>query len=1131
MSPAVTATLQRLDTARQRWWTFSICARTVLAVAVSVAVLVLFVSVDALVRLPQGWLAVLFVTWCGASACLVAWTLYRSLQTRRSLMAAARRVEQAFPELGSHLINLVQLAGAPGGASEAFREAAIQDALAHVTGVPIEKAAHRHLRRARWQLGLQTPRDLAEVGGVLAAVLLLVFALRAAIPTWSSSVHRLCAPWQYVPQVGAVEILEVAPGDTTVLVGTRLDIVARIAPLDGAPPGAVLEVRSANESKWTRRPLMAGRDGARYAGTIPAVTAPMLYRVQVGDSQSAIYRADVEQRPTVVKVDVTYRYPAYLDLPPHRVTQPHADLNAPQYTEADLRVYCSAPLAHGAAHLGDREITGQLEEDGQVLVLRLELVQSTSYTIELQNRHGHRDDRPRVNRIQVAEDLPPTVELVKPAQDLTAVPDGAVPVVVRAADDHALAGAWLEWKPAGGESAGGPEPEVAYRWADLGGQRAAALNHHLALPPLGVARGDAIQIRAVVEDGRTVRLPGLELRPQRVASPWRRIELVDRAAQLADQLARLESWQGRLWAILELQLRTRARTAGLAPEQALPRALELGTEIRQNQLRIRQQTISLITTGLSADDPEATDLQRTLTSLAHDPMPRAVSLAERLTRIAHVTQAAPIAADLGETQDAIIEVLQRLLQSTRRATADRLAEMDQRPGGDLPNDVEQQLRDLHDRLQEFLRQQKRVIEATKNLAKKPVEDFTEQDEQLLKELAATEDDWSRFMEEMHSDFSKLPEQDFSNPSTLEEFIAVQTELKMAEGALTQKTVEIAVPLEQLGAEMAEEMTTNIEKWLPDTPDRERWSQEEPLTDAMKEAPMAELPGELEDIVGELMEDEEDLMDEMEDVSSSWADSGDKGMGWDALDGPISNMSARGVTGNRLPNTSEIGGRSGEGRQGQSSGEFVGDTAVGKGGRKTPSRLAPDPFVQGQVKDLSRDPVGGATGGGKESGAGGVGLEGPLRQQAQRDLQRLAEKQAELRNRAEAIDLQFSVLNYHREDLTRMIEIMASIERDLRSGAYQNALRRREVLLESLRHVQSYVAGEYAIRRDQSSNLPAEIQKEILAGMQDPSPEGWEELNRRYFQRLATGGPGSPAARPGTAAEAGDTPPPEENTQR
>ena len=75
-----------------------------------------------------------------------------------------------------------------------------------------------------------------------------------------------------------------------------------------------------------------------------------------------------------------------------------------------------------------------------------------------------------------------------------------------------------------------------------------------------------------------------------------------------------------------------------------------------------------------------------------------------------------------------------------------------------------------------------------------------------------------------------------------------------------------MPLEQLGYERAEEIKTNMEKWLPDTPDREKWSQEESLTDKDKEAPMAELPGELEDLIGELMEEEEDLFDEMEDVS-------------------------------------------------------------------------------------------------------------------------------------------------------------------------------------------------------------------------------------------------------------------------
>jgi len=224
-----------------------------------------------------------------------------------------------------------------------------------------------------------------------------------------------------------------------------------------------------------------------------------------------------------------------------------------------------------------------------------------------------------------------------------------------------------------------------------------------------------------------------------------------------------------------------------------------------------------------------------------------------------------------------------------------------------------------------------------------------------------------------------------------------------------------------------------------------------------------------------------------------------------LDGPISNLSAKGVTGNRLPNTSEIGGRSGEGRSGKSSGEFVGDEAVGKGGRKTPSRLTPDPYVDGQIKDHSKDPTGGATGGGKESGQGGEGLEGPVpRSPGPRELERLAGRQAALRNKAEGIDLKFDVLNFHHTDLKKLIELMARIEGDLKAGRYQSALRQREVLLAGLHGVKQYLEGEFQLRRDATPNLPAEVQKEILGSMQDPSPAGWEELNRQYFERLATG---------------------------
>jgi hypothetical protein len=83
--------------------------------------------------------------------------------------------------------------------------------------------------------------------------------------------------------------------------------------------------------------------------------------------------------------------------------------------------------------------------------------------------------------------------------------------------------------------------------------------------------------------------------------------------------------------------------------------------------------------------------------------------------------------------------------------------------------------------------------------------------------------------------------------------------------------------------------------------------------------------------------------------------------------------------------------------------------------------------------------------------------------------------------------------------------MRAVEADLKAGRYRSALRRREVLLKGLGNIKTYLEGEFHVMQDQTSNVPAEIQKEILSSMQEPSPPGWEELNRRYFRELATGG--------------------------
>jgi hypothetical protein len=310
---------------------------------------------------------------------------------------------------------------------------------------------------------------------------------------------------------------------------------------------------------------------------------------------------------------------------------------------------------------------------------------------------------------------------------------------------------------------------------------------------------------------------------------------------------------------------------------------------------------------------------------------------------------------------------------------------------------------------------------------------------------------------------------------------------------------MAIPAEENGLEGAKEIESNIERWLSNTPDRKQWNQEDPLTKS--DTPMPELPKEMEDMIGDLLEQQEDLFDQMEDANANWADSMDKGVGWDAADGPIADMSAKGVTGNTLPNNNEMDGRSGEGRSGKSQGEFVGDTAVGKGGRNTPTRLDPTPFQQGQIKDTSKDPTGGATGGGKMSGEGGAGLEGPVPPAIKQEMQRLAQKQAEIRNSAERLDLKYQLGRYDNFKLMESSVMMRQVEQDLEAGRYQNAMRRRDITLDALDTSHLLLGGEISVQQDTTPTGNSKLQTDISDAMKGQLPAAWADALKEYYKKL------------------------------
>jgi len=182
--------------------------------------------------------------------------------------------------------------------------------------------------------------------------------------------------------------------------------------------------------------------------------------------------------------------------------------------------------------------------------------------------------------------------------------------------------------------------------------------------------------------------------------------------------------------------------------------------------------------------------------------------------------------------------------------------------------------------------------------------------------------------------------------------------------------------------------------------------------------------------------------------------------------------------------------------------MVEKTASGKGGRETPTRLTPGPFEDGSVADASRRDSGGATGGGKLSGFGVSGLRGPAPAQQDQEIPRLAGRQAEIRQAAE--DLALKLRGYHLPtgDIEGSVASMKHVEDAIttRDGlALRQAFNRA---LDALGNAKTAVRRETGLQRERTSRLPAWMRDEIMMGLRDGMPRGYEDLIREYFRALA-----------------------------
>jgi hypothetical protein len=436
-----------------------------------------------------------------------------------------------------------------------------------------------------------------------------------------------------------------------------------------------------------------------------------------------------------------------------------------------------------------------------------------------------------------------------------------------------------------------------------------------------------------------------------------------------------------------------------------------------------------------------------------------------------------------------------------KAMAELLGQADE----SLSQTPEETLENTVKELDGFIKQQKEIMEKRQMVLDQPPEDFSEEDEQMLEDLAIDQSKLAEVLSDIVNDLSNMNLLDFGDTQMVESMKSVHEKAedladKAEEAAEMRQARQDAYRLETEAVEMAEELMINCEATMGFY-DNIQFVAEIPEDEQLM-APLAELPSELEDLVGDLITSEEEMRPEVEDIGS-YLNSLDHTAG-PIADGTISSTSAKGKTGDQRPEDNVLEGRSGAGRSGMSDGQLVEPVAKDLQDNEYAlrERVSNTPLEDGQVEDRDIDAATGGTGLGKTTDSTTqFGIGGKLPPKVLEMMRETLEKQENIRQSSDDVVTKLKRHNLSTTELEISIRAMQKLEESLRSSDGIGIRSAYDETIDGLKKSHSAVGSQLAIQYTGDSGLARKLQN-ILSRKQTPDFKGYNQMVSAYFEALA-----------------------------
>jgi len=522
----------------------------------------------------------------------------------------AEAVERRYPILKERLLTSIELAhaGATSGASNALIAQLRTDTASIVEPLNFKSAiSYRPLRR---------PATFACILGV---ILLGYIAFEPqAMDVWF---NRIIHPFADIPVYASTQVW-VMPGDIVLPRGDDVQLGVKVG--GNLTDVSMLYYRFGN-GNWSSVRLnkpegiqQAGRGYHIFSYKLQDVQQDVSYYATANDGHANPMTIRVVDRPTILGMKMTVNYPSYMHKDPLTYTASSGNIVAPVGSNVTVRAVANKPVSN-AVFLVNGLKKGNWAVHKNVISGQLSVMHDENYSLQLTDQYGFRELTPPTYTVRAQPDMPPTVQIVIPAQDVERTPNGFVNLKVTASDDYGVNSLGLHWK-VGHRSSSMPLPGA-------NGSRFAGMTGPWQLAPLDLKGGETVTYYAYAMDNDTVTGPNMGksavYHVKIISESEMRMRVNAEMQEQQDAINQLIKHQELAQSELSKAMKNLNQTAGLNQAQAEQRsvaqeAASLASQIQQTTTEMQNNNI-----GLQSEINRRITAASLLNQLSQQAMPHA----------------------------------------------------------------------------------------------------------------------------------------------------------------------------------------------------------------------------------------------------------------------------------------------------------------------------------------------------------------------------------------------------------------------------------------------------------------------------------------------------------------------------